>query len=97
MCLCCDIQSTVRIAADVGKIGIADLGSCVPIEHRIDGLGELGAARFVYTTGVNPALGPPITLCLLAGVLYFLEAELVFILATLEVLECDLGVALSVR
>ena len=44
----------IVVRGNVGKESIADLGIAVPIEHRVDGLRQLGAARLVDTGRVDP-------------------------------------------
>ena len=39
---------------DVGEIRVAHRRKAVPSIHRINGLGQLGAAILVDTTGVDP-------------------------------------------
>jgi hypothetical protein len=72
---------------DVGKIGVANLSPCIPIEHGVDGLGELGTARLVDATSINPAPGQSIPPGLLASKVYLSKTQFTFIEATLEVLE----------
>lgn len=38
----------------IGHVDIAYLCVLIPLEHRVDGLRELGAAGLVYTARVNP-------------------------------------------
>ena len=47
-------HSHVPVGGDIREEGIADLGVAVPVEHRVDGLGQLGAAGFIDTAGVDP-------------------------------------------
>ncbi len=62
---------------DVGQIHVAFNHSFSPAEHRIDGLNELGAARFVNATGVYPEDLKTIAGSLLSAKLYLLVASLV--------------------
>ena len=42
---------------------VADRRLCIPLEHRVDGLRELGATRLVDATGVYPDVFKPLGIC----------------------------------
>lgn len=46
----------VEFPIAVFEEGIADLRTCVPWEHGIDGLGEFGAAGLVDAAGIDPGV-----------------------------------------
>jgi hypothetical protein len=60
----------------------------IPAKHRIDGLAELGAARFINATGVHPEVLEVIPASLFSAEFYLLEARLVPTCAIHEVFEC---------
>lgn len=60
-------KSRVVIRAEVGEKDDADLGFTVPFKHGVDGLGELGTARLVDTTSVDPDVFQPEAHCGFAG------------------------------
>ena len=66
----------VYVCRNVREIHIAFRCVTVPLKHRVDGLREFGATRFVNTTAVNPEILQPVLLGLLPTKLNLLVASL---------------------
>ena len=42
------------LGRNIAEVGIAHLGQCVVLVHRVDGLGEFGAAGFIDAARIVP-------------------------------------------
>lgn len=84
---------------DVRQVGVADRRLRLPQVHRVDSLGQLGAAGLIDAIGVHPQVLEPILKVLLAGKADFPEArfEATCGVVGLPVLVADLTGAPDVR